>query len=1091
MPLADNGRANSGDTTVSSNSKGSSKNSNNNKNGKNNKKGRNQSGSKKKGPTVTTVEPIFLPQFPTSSDSAPPPLMSPHTDEAQDVMGVGLCGGLNYCEGAFKRGSDSSIGLNSISMGGSESVDTIATALKGLLTEKNKKTVDTDLYAMHHDEIVTALIDEALRNGSGGGGTADNNTAASTPVEESQPPPLIEIKESSGGIARSNHSLTPSQAPSNHSVTPSSDNASFKANGKNPRSPYRMSRNISKSLAITSPQKLRKRQRNSSASGTSDNGNTHYKRSPSSAASVSSKQKPSVKQSMLLNLNSASGSRSSSPIKDMQSTSSLPLPNKGDNGSMATNAANKTVAGYLHPQCILRKENPKKKMGAFKSKKGENDNNATSAVGREETLLKLQKKLSMLGDIESGKFGKAAEMLRSDAVAFVIEGAGAIASAVTKVETRSILTLRMGFVSMSYGILLQWDCSSRLVEMIVLRKMCRDDFLKGKKNDSTELRSISRKDLPSSSAANGGGSGRSSGRPPLAPLSPPSKMPDLIPIPATEMDASSHSHSIDDVEENEENDLVVTYPDWPENSRGTRLPSLPKIPSGLVFPWPHNPLAGLPRLLSSAINPAATPVDSDSGPPSFLSVSVLNVKQLHGGCDHCRSPMYMGGGWSSLIGRNSSNNNTSNRSSTHNRSPRNRHSHNPRQRKRKQTIRPYIRFVLGKHEHCTKITKNNKGNPVWSKRHHNSCLLPCPPDELRWFAAQEDLVVEVRNDWRVNGRQQVNNSGQQINSGGLFGSKSSEDDTPVNEDPILAVVTVPLSSINIEEEDDNSNNDHSNSDTGKKEGKGSTFKRRTSKAKNGASSTNITIPLCMSCCSHAPVGSISLKITIKVPSRPEGGEAAATNNSSRSVVNNASVIPSVPSLPNSSVDISDLQVDINIRGSGSSSTGGNGEPKVNESIELGPLSILMDGWSLGGSGACSKEQSATAAAKDNPASKESQTTTSTATAALPNNRKSTSPQSQSGSPRNTTTTNNNGGNNKRRKRLRWSKQFDHQTKKWSNLKNSDPTTSSNGSGGTTPPSSSSTKNGPSSPSSKNPSPKKEEEAIATNDGWFTFLNRGV
>lgn len=352
-------------------------------------------------------------------------------------------------------------------------------------------------------------------------------------------------------------------------------------------------------------------------------------------------------------------------------------------------------------------------------------------------------------------------------------------------------------------------------------------------------------------------------------------------------------------------------------------------------------------------------------------------------------------------------------------------------------------------------------------------------------------MVEVRNDWRVNGRQQVNNSGQQINSGGLFGSKSSEDDTPVNEDPILAVVTVPLSSINIEEEDDNSNNDHSNSDTGKKEGKGSTFKRRTSKAKNGASSTNITIPLCMSCCSHAPVGSISLKITIKVPSRPEGGEAAATNNSSRSVVNNASVIPSVPSLPNSSVDISDLQVDINIRGSGSSSTGGNGEPKVNESIELGPLSILMDGWSLGGSGACSKEQSATAAAKDNPASKESQTTTSTATAALPNNRKSTSPQSQSGSPRNTTTTNNNGGNNKRRKRLRWSKQFDHQTKKWSNLKNSDPTTSSNGSGGTTPPSSSSTKNGPSSPSSKNPSPKKEEEAIATNDGWFTFLNRGV
>jgi len=347
--------------------------------------------------------------------------------------------------------------------------------------------------------------------------------------------------------------------------------------------------------------------------------------------------------------------------------------------------------------------------------------------------------------------------------------------------------------------------------------------------------------------------------------------------------------------------------------------------------------------------------------------------------------------------------------------------------------------------------------------------------------------VEVRNDWRVNGRQQASN-GQQINGGGLFVSKSSEDDSPVNEDPILAVVTVPLSSINIEDEDDNSN-DNNNS------GKGSPFKRRTTKARNGASSTNITIPLCMSCCSHAPIGSISLKITIKVPSRPEGQAAAATNNSSRSVVNNASVIPSVPSLPNSNEDISNLQVDINIRGSGSSSTSGNGEVKVNESIELGPLSILMDGWSLGGS--ASREQPDTAAAKDNP-DRESQTTTSTTATSVPEDRKLTSPQSQSRSQsrsqsatRDTTnnSSNNNGENDKKRKRLRWSKQFDHQTKKWSNLKNSNNTPTSNGGATTLPTISSSTKNSPSSPSRKSLSPKKEEEAIATNDGWFTFLNR--
>ena len=178
-----------------------------------------------------------------------------------------------------------------------------------------------------------------------------------------------------------------------------------------------------------------------------------------------------------------------------------------------------------------------------------------------------------------------------------------------------------------------------------------------------------------------------------------------------------------------------------------------------------------------------------------------------------------------------------------------------------------------------------------------------------------------------------------------------------NEDPILASVTVPLSSgqIYIEEEEDD--NQHSNNDSlsgaasadreskkkKKKEKKNGTYKRR----------TKITIPLHMSC-SHAPNGSISLKITMKIPCshiKDKGdseGDGIANDNDAIS-----SLVPLVPSM----------------RISSSSDT--NGDSKVSESIELGLFTRLMDGWTLGVGSAttnvgmqdagCSERSQATAA----------------------------------------------------------------------------------------------------------------------------------
>ena len=77
----------------------------------------------------------------------------------------------------------------------------------------------------------------------------------------------------------------------------------------------------------------------------------------------------------------------------------------------------------------------------------------------------------------------------------------------------------------------------------------------------------------------------------------------------------------------------------------------------------------------------------------------------------------------------------------------------------------------------------------------------------------------------------------------------------------MALVTVPLPSVNIEDAEENDTNTQAaTAGRGKDEG---TWKRRTHK--DGASSTNITIPLRMRGCQVAPLGTISLKETINVP----------------------------------------------------------------------------------------------------------------------------------------------------------------------------------------------------------------------------------
>jgi len=117
---------------------------------------------------------------------------------------------------------------------------------------------------------------------------------------------------------------------------------------------------------------------------------------------------------------------------------------------------------FLHPQCRLQKDKGK----------GEAAGSNICAKGREHCLLKLEQKMALLTKIAFGEDkkhrGKADMKRRPARIAEVFPNF---------TETRSIIELRMGFLSMQYGVLLRWDTTrTGKVTLVVLRKMCHESF---------------------------------------------------------------------------------------------------------------------------------------------------------------------------------------------------------------------------------------------------------------------------------------------------------------------------------------------------------------------------------------------------------------------------------------------------------------------------------------------------------------------------------------------------------------------------------------------------------------------------------------
>jgi len=141
---------------------------------------------------------------------------------------------------------------------------------------------------------------------------------------------------------------------------------------------------------------------------------------------------------------------------------------------------------YLHTQCKLQKDKGR----------GDRLGSSISARGREATLEKLRDKMKLIVEV-SGEL-QISSLKSNDASS----ASGSVMSAGMKrrkakissiehdarcingdedgsyiIETRSMIELQLGFLSMQYGLLLRWDAyRTGQVVFVCLRKMCHDSF---------------------------------------------------------------------------------------------------------------------------------------------------------------------------------------------------------------------------------------------------------------------------------------------------------------------------------------------------------------------------------------------------------------------------------------------------------------------------------------------------------------------------------------------------------------------------------------------------------------------------------------
>jgi hypothetical protein len=120
---------------------------------------------------------------------------------------------------------------------------------------------------------------------------------------------------------------------------------------------------------------------------------------------------------------------------------------------------------YLHENCRLQKDKHKGEPVGFE----------ICAIGKEPCLEKIRQKMQLLSEVADGKGSEPKRSKRKPTMKKRKAKVTEVTSTYT--ETRSVIELRMGFLSMQYGVLLRWDIvNSGKIYIVVLRKMCSDSF---------------------------------------------------------------------------------------------------------------------------------------------------------------------------------------------------------------------------------------------------------------------------------------------------------------------------------------------------------------------------------------------------------------------------------------------------------------------------------------------------------------------------------------------------------------------------------------------------------------------------------------
>lgn len=131
---------------------------------------------------------------------------------------------------------------------------------------------------------------------------------------------------------------------------------------------------------------------------------------------------------------------------------------------------------FLHENVELQKD----------SGKGLDIGKSISASGRDDTLKKLNDKMDILAEMERDDNWSNATVTRIPAKNITLEKCKSRGGMNVEqyykrqgyIETRSMLAVKLGYISLKYGILVHWNTHSDLADLILLRKNCPESFMK-------------------------------------------------------------------------------------------------------------------------------------------------------------------------------------------------------------------------------------------------------------------------------------------------------------------------------------------------------------------------------------------------------------------------------------------------------------------------------------------------------------------------------------------------------------------------------------------------------------------------------------